>query len=110
VRAATDRWLALEYLVVMVVGEDVVAPTGWLKILALSRTTSRPTRRGTTIAKFVNTTHETFDRPVSGETDGFVGFVPFGDDDERALAYAPSYTDASYPEILTTRDLSKEER
>jgi hypothetical protein len=39
-----------------------------------------------------------------------VGFVPFGDDDERALAYAPSYTDASYPEILTTRDLSKEER
>jgi hypothetical protein len=110
VRAATDRLVALEYLVVSGGGRGRCRTYRLVKdIGALAHDEpAHPTRYHDREVREHNP--RTFDRPVSGETDGFVGFVPFGDDDERALAYAPSYTDASYPEILTTRDLSKEER
>ena len=104
VRAATDRLVALEYLVVsgggrgrcrtyrLVAGFDTfVAPEKW------PRTSAR-------FVEFVTRSRELCTPSTSGEMDEFVEFVPFAADHEHPLSDAASYPEMSYPEVLTTTE------
>jgi hypothetical protein len=111
VRAATDRLVALEYLVVsgggrgrcrtyrLVAGFDAV-------ITHETRDQAHECESRHVRSAVLRTSN-----PLApGKSDQFVGFVPFAYDDEHPLAHATSYPEVPYREIPTGSESSKGER
>lgn len=111
VRTATDRLVALEYLVVSGGGRGRCRTyrlvSGVDALVALEESTgARYDEVGEVRAEGARTA----DRLASGGTDQFGEFVAFAGHDERALLHANSYTEASCVESDATYEIAKGER
>jgi hypothetical protein len=111
VRAATDRLVALEYLVVSGGGRGRCRTYRLVEDLCTlaAREEVTPTRNNE-VRHVREEDPRTSHCEPSGKTDEFVKFVPFVDHDERSLERSASYPEASYPESPTTTGRSKGER
>jgi hypothetical protein len=111
VRAATDRLVALEYLVVSGGGRGrcrTYRLVAGFDTLAAREDVTSP--KNDEVRRVRGQRSRTSHRELSGKTNEFVEFVPFVDHDERSLERSASYTAESYPEIFATTDLSMGER
>jgi hypothetical protein len=109
VRAATDRLVALEYLVVSGGGRGRCRT--YRLVAGFDTLVAHATRTGNDGFRSVREEGaRTLSSLVPGRTDEFVEFVPFVGDHVGTPFYEASYSGKSYPEIFAPTDRTKGER